>query len=163
VIEVWDEIAAMQRRMDEVVREFLGPRARLSYPGLPLFVRRPFLPVTDVFARDDDVVVRLEIAGIDPEKDLSVTLEEGQLVIRGERKRTEEVEEEEYYRMEAAYGQFERRLPIPEGIDENKIVAEYSDGILEVVVPKAVKALEAPKAKTIPVRSSKVVKTTKAA
>ena len=163
MIVVWDEIAAMQRRMDEVVQEFLGPRARLSYPGLPLFVRRPFLPVTDVFARDDDVVVRLEIAGIDPEKDLSVTLEEGQLVIRGERKRTEEVEEEEYYRMEAAYGQFERRLPLPEGIDENKIVAEYSDGILEVVVPKAVKALEAPKAKTIPVRSSKVVKTTKAA
>ena len=124
-----------------------------------MFLRRPFLPVTDVFARDDDVVVRLEIAGIDPEKDLSVTLEEGQLVIRGERKRTEELEEEEYYRMKAAYGQFERRLPIPEGIDENKIVAEYSDGILEVVIPKAVTALEAPTAKTIPVKSAKVVKT----
>lgn len=163
MFEVWDEIAAGQRRMDELVSEFLGPRARLLLPALPLFLRRPFLPVTDVFARDDDVVVRLEIPGIDPEKDLSVALEEGQLVIRGERKRTEEVEDEEYYRMEAAYGKFERRLPIPEGIDEKKIVAEYADGILEVVVPKAVKALEAPKAKAIPVKSAKVVKTTKAA
>ena len=158
MIEVWDEIASMQRRMDDVVREFLGPRARVSHPGSPLLLRRPFLPATDVFARDDDIVVRLEIPGIDPEKDLFVTLEKGQLVIRGERKRTEEVQDEEYYRMEAVYGQFERRLPMPEGIDEKTIVAEYSDGVLEVVVPKAVKALEAPKAKTIPVKSAKVLK-----
>lgn len=163
MIEVWDDIVAMQRRMDELVSEFLVPRARRVHQTLPLFLRRPFLPVADVFARDDDIVVRLEIPGIDPEKDLSVTLEEGQLVIRGERKRAEEVEDEEYYRMEAAYGKFERRLPIPEGIDEKKIVAEYSEGILEVVVPKAVKALEAPKATAIPVKSAKVVKTTKAA
>jgi HSP20 family protein len=159
VIEVWDEIAAMQRRMDDVVREFLGPRARVSHPGSPPFLRRPFLPATDVFARDDDIVVRLEIPGIDPEKDLFVTLEEGQLVIGGERKRTEEVQDEEYYRMEALFGQFERRLPMPEGIDETKIAAEYSDGILEVIVPKAVKALETSKAKTIPVKAAKVLKT----
>jgi HSP20 family protein len=163
VIEIWDEIAAIQRRMDELVREFLGPRARLSYPALPRFMRRPFLPVTDVFARGDDVVVRLELPGIDLEKDVSVTLQDGQLVIRGERRRTEEVKDEEYYRMEAAYGTFERRFPIPEGVDEKKILAEYSEGILEVTVPKAAKAVEAPKAKAIPVRAVKADRTTKAA
>lgn len=163
MIEIWDEIAATQRRIDELVREFLGPRARLSYPVHPLFLRRPFLPVTDVFTRGDDVVVRLEVPGIDPEKDVSVTFEEGQLVIRGERGREEEVKDEEYYRMEAAYGTFERRFPIPEGVDEDKIVAEYSDGILEVTLPKVAKVLEAPKAKEIPVKPVKAARTTKAA
>lgn len=163
MIEVWDEIAAIQRQTDELIREFLGPRARLSYPALPLFMRRPFLPVTDVFTRGDDVVVRLEVPGIDPEKDVSVTFEDGQLVIRGERHRTEEVKEDEYHRMEAAYGTFVRRFPIAEGVDEKKIVAEYSDGILEVTVPKAAKVAEAPKAEAIPVKWAKAARTTKAA
>lgn len=163
MIEIWDEIATTQRRIDELVREFLGPRAHLSYPAFPLFVRRPFLPVTDVFVRDDDVVVRLELPGIDPEKDVSVTFEDGQLVIRGERRREEEVKEEAYYRMEAAFGTFERRFPVPEGVDEDKIVAAYSHGILEITLPKVAKVLESPKAKEIPVKPVKILKETKAA
>lgn len=162
MIEIWDEIATTQRRIDELVREFLGPRARLSYPVFPL-LRRPFLPVTDVFVRDDDVVVRLELPGIDPEKDVSVTFEDGQLVIRGERRREEEVTEEAYYRIEAAYGTFERRFPVPEGVDEEKIVAQYSDGILEITLPKVAKVLEPPKAKEIPVKPAKSLRETKAA
>jgi HSP20 family protein len=146
MIEIWDEIATTQRRIDELVREYLGPRARPSYPAFPLFVRRPFLPVTDVFVRDDDVVVRLELPGI-----------------RGERRRDEEVKEEDYYRMEAAYGTFERRFPIPEGVGEEKIVAEYSDGILEITLPKVAKVLESPKAKEIPVKPVKSLRETKAA
>jgi HSP20 family protein len=152
MIEVWDEIAAMQRRMDDVVREFLGPRARPSYPALPLFLRRPFLPATDVFARGEDVVVRIELPGIDPEKDVTVSFDEGELVIRGERRRREELKDEDYYRMEADYGTFLRRIPLPEGIDGGKIVAQYVDGILEIRVPKAAK-IEAPKEKVIPVHT----------
>jgi hypothetical protein len=67
VIEVWDEIAAMQRWMDDLVREFPGARAHLSCPARAAVPAAPFLP------------------GIDPEKDVTVTLEEGQLVIQGER------------------------------------------------------------------------------
>jgi len=162
MIEIWDEIATTQRRIDELVREFLGPRA-VSYPAFPLFVRRPFLPVTDVFVRDEDVVVRLELPGIDLEKDVSVTIEDGHLVIRGERKREEEVKEEAYYRMEAAYGTFERRFPVPERVDEDKIRAEYSHGILEITLPKVAKVVEPPKAKEIPVKPVSVLKETKAA
>jgi HSP20 family molecular chaperone IbpA len=68
----------MQRRMDDLVRELLGPRARLLCPALPLFLRRPFVPADDdVFAHDEDIVVRMEIPGIDLEKDVTVTLEAG--------------------------------------------------------------------------------------
>jgi HSP20 family protein len=165
MIEVWDEIAAMQRRMDGLAREFLGPRARPTTPDLPLFLRRPFLPATDVFARGDDMVIRMELAGIDPEKDVVVTFEEGQLVIRGERHQVEEVKDEDYYRMEAAYGTFERRIPVPEGVDEKKILAEYADGVLVISVPKAAKVEVPPKAKVIPVKVAAPTKavTTKAA
>lgn len=163
MIEVWDEITAMQRRLDDLFREFLGPRARLSYPALPLFLRRPFLPATDVFTRGEDLVVRMELAGVDPEKDLRVTLEERHLVIRGERRRSEEVADEAYYRMESEFGTFERRIPVPEGVDEKKILAEYLDGVLEITVPKAAETEQPPKSKTIPIKTTKPVKAAKAA
>ena len=157
-LEVWDEIAALERRMDDLMRAFLGPRVRLSYPTLPLFLRRPFVPATDVFARNGDLVVRLEVPGIDPATDVNVTVEGGELVIRGERKQKEEVEEERYYRMEASYGAFERHIPVPEGIDEGKVKADYADGVLEVTFLAAAKEIEAPKAKTIPVQAARKVK-----
>lgn len=156
-IELWDEMAALERRMDELFRTFLGPRARLTFPALPVRLRRPFVPAIDVFSRGKDLVVRMELPGIDPVKDVAVTVEEDELVIRGERKRKEEVKEEHYYRMEASYGAFERHIPIPEGVDEGKIKAEYADGVLEVVVPEAAKALP-PKARSIPIRTTKAVK-----
>ena len=163
MIEIWDEVAAMQRRLDGFVREFLGPRARLSQPEFAPFLRRPFLPATDLFVHGDDMVIRMELAGIDPEKDLRLTLEDDQLVIRGERRRSEEVKDQDYYRVEVDYGTFERRVPVAEGIDEKKVHARYEDGVLEITLPKAVKVEQAPKAKTIPVTSVKPTKSVKAA
>ena len=157
MIDFWEDMADLERRMDDVVRRFLGTRARLSYPALPLFVRRPFVPPMDVFAKDGDLFVQVELPGIDPAKDFHVFVEEGELVIRGERTKREEVKDEAYYRMEASFGAFERRLPIPEGIDEKAIKAEYADGVLTVTVPKAAE-IGAPKAKEIPVKTTKPVK-----
>ncbi len=157
-IELWDEMAALERRMDDLLRSFFGPRARLTFPALPTGIRRPFVPATDVFARGKDLVVRAELPGIDPAKDVTVTVEEDRLVIRGERKQKEEVKEEHYLRMEACYGAFERYVPIPEGIDEGRIKAEYAEGVLEVTVPGAAKALEPRKAKSIPIKATKPVK-----
>ena len=58
------------------------------------------------------------------------------LVIVGERRHEKEVKEEAYYRVEASYGTFERRIAVREGIDESHISATYADGVLEVIVPK---------------------------
>jgi HSP20 family protein len=155
VLDVWDELRAMERRMDDLFRVFVGPRSRITFPALPAGLRRPFIPATDVFARDGDVVVRAELPGIDPDKDVQVTLAEGQVIIRGERKRTEEVKEERYYLAEASYGAFERRVPVPEGTTDSDIEAAYDKGILEVVIRGAA-AVEAPSgAKQIPVHTEK--------
>jgi HSP20 family protein len=159
-LAVYNEIGDLERRMDDLMRSFFGPTLRLSRPVLPLFAAKPFVPVTDVFVRDEDLVVRVELPGIEPEA-LKVTIEDGYLVIRGERKKDEEVREEAYYRMEASYGTFERFIPLPEGFEEPKIQALYTDGVLEVIVPAAAKALEPPTPKVIPVKTAEPVKPAK--
>jgi HSP20 family molecular chaperone IbpA len=55
------------------------------------------------------------------------------VIIRGERKRTEEIKQESYYRAEASYGAFERHVPVPKQTTENDIEATYAKGVLEVV------------------------------
>lgn len=161
MLDFWDEIAAMERRMDDLVRGFLGTRTRLAYPALPLFMGKPFVPITDVFDRDGDRVVRMEVPGIDPEKDVRIGVRSGVLTIEGERKQREEVKEDTYYRMEATYGAFEREFAIPKDIDENAIDATYEGGVLEIVVRGGAPVEEAlPETTPVPV---KVAKTKKAA
>lgn len=154
----WDEIERLERLLDDALWRFVGTRDRIAYPVLPLFVRRPFLPATDVYAKDGDLIVRVELPGIDPREDVSVQVEGGELVVRGERKQREEVKEEAYYRMEASFGSFERRIPMPEGIDVDAIEAAYTDGVLTVTVPKAAREIEPPRATEIPVKMTEPVK-----
>ena len=162
VLDIWDEMKLLERRVDDLLRGFMGPRGWITFPPLPTGLRRPFMPATDVRVRDGDLFVEVELPRIDPERDIKVTLADGELVIRGERKRTEEVKEEDYYRAEFAYGAFERRVPVPPGTREKDVEARYRDGVLEVVVHGAA-AVEAPTAKAIPVRSVKEEKKGKAA
>lgn len=154
----WEEIGSLEQRMDDLLHTVFGKRARLAYPALPLFVARPFVPAVDVLAREGNLVVRVELPGVDPAKDIRVSTEKGELTIHGERRHEEEVEEGNYYRMEGSYGAFERRIPIPDGIDEGAITATYADGVLEVVVPEAMAKLEAPPAREIPVTTRTEIK-----
>lgn len=154
-LALYEEIGELERRMDDLMRSFFGPTLRIAKPVLPLFVAKPFVPATDVFVRGEDLVVRVELPGIDP-ADLKVTIEAGHLVIRGERKHDEEVKEEAYYRMEASYGSFERFVPLPDEVEESTIEARYADGVLEVIVPAAAKGLKPQKATTIPVKTTDV-------
>jgi HSP20 family molecular chaperone IbpA len=80
---------------------------------------------------DDRYVVRAEIPGIDPDKDVQLTVAEGILTISAERR--EEISEKG--RSEFHYGSFRRRLALPPGAMEEKLAARYQDGILEVTVP----------------------------
>ena len=162
-LAVYEEMGELERRMDDLMRSFLGPRARFTHPALPLFLHRPFVPSTDVFVRDEDLMIRVELPGINPATDVTVSVEDGYLVIRGERKQEGELQEEAYYRLETTYGTFERFIPLPEGFEEGEIVAAYEDGVLEVILPAAAKALEPSKPRTIPIKTALQVKTAKVA
>ncbi|WP_427170431.1 Hsp20/alpha crystallin family protein [Arthrobacter sp. 92] len=87
------------------------------------------------FVDDKTLVVRAEMPGLDPEKDIEVSISEGVLHISAERQEKEEHKDKNRYRSEFRYGSFTRDLPLPEGIREEDIKASYTDGVLEVRTP----------------------------
>jgi HSP20 family protein len=119
---------------------------------------RPYLPTTDVFARNGDIIVKVELPGIDAQKDVTVTYEDGELTIKGERREDKEVKEDGYYRKESTFGYFERHVAVPDDAKGGEIKATYHDGVLEVVIPKAASPVAKPKAKAIPVTTGKPAK-----
>jgi len=123
------------------------------WPAGPFALRRPFArtlptpatwaPRLDVFEQAGKLVVKAELPGIRKE-DLEVALDDGDLVIRGERQAEQEVKEEQYYRMERSSGSFYRRLPLPFEVKPEQIQAKFADGVLEIVIPKPPEAKTAP-------------------
>jgi HSP20 family protein len=87
------------------------------------------------FTEDGTLVVRVELAGIDPDKDVEVSVEDDVLHISAERREEEKTEERNYVHQEFRYGSFHRDLPLPRGTTQADVKASYKDGILEVRVP----------------------------
>ena len=87
------------------------------------------------FVEDDTLVVRAELPGIDPEKDVDISVVNGSLRIRATREEKTEHKEKDSYRSEFHYGSFVREVALPEGSDESDVTATYVDGVLEVRVP----------------------------
>jgi HSP20 family protein len=90
-----------------------------------------WVPTADIFARDGDLVIRCELAGVARE-DVEVSLSGGVLTIDGERRG--EPEDASYYSRERNYGRFRRSMNLPEGIRGDRISADFENGLLEVTV-----------------------------
>ena len=87
------------------------------------------------FTEGDTLVVRAEMADIDPDKDVEITVADGMLHIAAERTDRKDTDGRHFHRRELRYGSFARSLPLPDGVDQSQIAASYRDGILEVRVP----------------------------
>src|ERR1051326_8556964 len=151
-LEGWDDLRGVEKGLDETLRDvFRGKTLTLWPPRLVTQVA----PSSDVFLRGDDLVVRVELPGIDPDTDVAITVEDGQLVVKRRRTTTQEVADQDYYRRGVWYGSFERRLPLPDDITEDEVEATYDRGMLEVTVHGAAAPVEGPKSspRTIPVRT----------
>lgn len=151
-----DDVKALDR-LDDLFREMWSGRMAGFMPPALSRLGQTFSPSSDVFKRGDDLVARVELPGIDPEKDLTVEVDDGNLVIRGSRHESEEVKEDDYYRKEVWQGSYERRVPLPEGTTDEAVSAEYNKGVLEVIVlggGRAIEEPQKPQAKTIPVKTS---------
>ncbi|HTZ26557.1 MAG TPA: Hsp20/alpha crystallin family protein [Streptosporangiaceae bacterium] len=88
------------------------------------------------FHDDGALVVRADLPGIDPEKDVELTVANGMLHIEAERREEEKKEDKGYLRQELRYGSLSRTLPLPEGVTESDIKAAYKAGILEIRIPE---------------------------
>jgi len=92
-------------------------------------------PAVDIFETKDSLVMKVELPGVNKE-DVKIDLDNQILTLSGERKFDHEVKEDDYHRIERAYGQFQRSFTLPNKIDAERIEAHYRDGMLEVVLPK---------------------------
>jgi HSP20 family protein len=92
-------------------------------------------PSVDILENENELVVKAELPGMEL-KDVSVTFENNVLTIKGERRFEHETKKEDYHRVEREYGSFSRSFSIPTFIDEDKIRAEYKNGMLNIVLPK---------------------------
>lgn len=137
----YQELVAMSNRLNRTFNDSYAPRTEDSF-GV-------WAPPVDIFERQDHLVIRAEIPGVQKE-DMDVRIENGVLTLHGERKQDTEVKEENAHRMERIYGSFARSFSLPTTVDASKVSATYKDGILEVTVPKA----EAAKPKMVEIRAA---------
>ncbi|MGD9997022.1 MAG: Hsp20/alpha crystallin family protein [Ilumatobacteraceae bacterium] len=84
---------------------------------------------------DDQLVIRAELPGVDPDKDIDITLDDDMLTIAAERRKEESSTTDGTFRSEFRYGSFRRSMRLPHETDASAITASYRDGILEVKVP----------------------------
>jgi HSP20 family protein len=97
---------------------------------------KEWVPAFDIAENEKDYLVTAELPGIDI-KDVDITLSEGILTVKGEKKQEKEESSEGFHRIERRYGSFNRSFRIPGKIAAEKIDASYKDGVLKVVLPKA--------------------------
>jgi HSP20 family protein len=98
-----------------------------------------FSPRVDVVEGDKEVTVSAELPGMD-EKEIDVSLSHGVLTISGEKREEKEDKGKNYYRMERSYGSFQRSVPLPSEVDEDKAEATFKKGVLTITLPKAAAA-----------------------
>lgn len=107
------------------------------------------MPAVDLFEEKDELVVKAELPGLSKE-DIQVQVADSTLTLKGEKKREEEVREEDYYYAERAHGSFVRTLEIPCEVKADQVKAVFKDGVLEIHLPKSEEAKK--KTKTVQVQ-----------
>ena len=135
-----DIFSAMRDEMDRMFERF-----EHGWPRWPaLFRRNGDFAVLNLDVREDtnSIVVEVELPGVD-EKDVSVTLANGMLTIKGEKKHEKEEKGESYYLTERSFGTFERAIRLPDTVDDAKVEAKFDKGVLKVTAAKKPEAVKA--------------------
>jgi HSP20 family protein len=121
-------------RVDRLFDEWMrGLAMRRPFPGWD--VPGEEIIRVDEYRENGTQVIRAEIPGIDPEKDVELTVSDGMLRIAAQRRVEEKIEDKGYTRHELRKGSMTRTLPLPDAAAASDITATYNDGILEIRVP----------------------------
>jgi HSP20 family protein len=143
----WDPFTVLARLdddFDELVRRTWGGAPSGTAAG-----RRTlgYVPAIDMATDGGDVVIRLELPGLDIEKDVEIEVHENRLTISGERRDTSERKDEsgKVLVRELRYGSFRRDFALPDGVSADDVAAHYDRGMLEVRVRNVTRPVEAPR------------------
>ncbi len=124
---------SLQRDINQVFKDFWErfdrPLATLdNFFGIGM-------PSMDVTESNSAIEVAVELPGMD-EKDIEISVDDDMLIIRGEKRAEKEEKKKGYYLAERSYGSFHRTVPLPSGVDRDKIEANFKKGVLTVTLPK---------------------------
>jgi HSP20 family protein len=123
------DIAVLQDRMNRLFNETYAPRQSDD-----LMSRGTWTPAVDIYEVEGALVIKAELPDMRRE-DIDVSVENNTLTIKGERKLDSEIKQENFHRVERAYGSFVRSFSLPNTVDSSKIGAEYKNGVLTVKLP----------------------------
>ncbi|MDI6698532.1 MAG: Hsp20/alpha crystallin family protein [Candidatus Saccharicenans sp.] len=133
-ITKWDpfrDIMVLRDRMNRLFEDLVSsPKFEDSD-----IIQSTWSPAVDIYETENELVLTAELPGVE-EKDVEIKVEDNTLSLRGERKFEKETREENYHRIERAYGSFYRSFSLPNYVDQEKISAEYENGLLKVHMPK---------------------------
>jgi len=129
----WDpfkDLAEVQERVNRVLGEFYGTRGQDD-----VMRRGTWIPPVDIYeGPNHEMVIKAELPDIRRE-DIDIRVEDNTLTISGEKRVEENVKQEQFHRIERAYGTFTRSFTLPATIDTEKVHAEYKNGVLTVKLP----------------------------
>jgi HSP20 family protein len=128
--EPFREVAQLQNELSRFLNTALEGNGRTT---------RSWVPALDVWETEQELVHGFDLPGVDPER-IEVEVENDSLTVKAERERVEEVEGDRLYRYERRFGTFTRTIGLPPGVVETDIKADYTDGVLEIRVPKPAEA-----------------------
>ncbi|HLS55270.1 MAG TPA: Hsp20/alpha crystallin family protein [Zeimonas sp.] len=141
--QAWHPFESLRREVDRLFEDFGRDVWRPAF-GRPLFDIEPFMrrelpwggaPAVDIVEKDDAWEVTAEVPGME-EKDIEVTIAGGALTIKGHKQQDKEEKKKGYHLRERRFGSFERRFPLPEGVDTDRSDATFRKGVLTVTLPK---------------------------
>ena len=144
--EPFRDLLTLQDRMNRIFDQSL----RSNQPGEePL---SNWAPAVDIYETDKEIVLKADLPGVNP-ADVDVRVQNNILTVHGERRLEKEVQEDNYHRVERAYGTFTRTFTLPNTVNAEKIAAGYENGVLRIAMPKREEAR--PKQIKIAVTASK--------
>ena len=123
------ELASFQDEMNKLFNEFFSRRSRGEEISL-------WAPALDISETDDEIRIKAELPGVKKE-DVSISISNNILAIRGEKKREVEEEKENFHRVERIDGSFHRSLELPSVVQTEKVEASFEGGVLNIVLPKS--------------------------
>jgi HSP20 family protein len=139
----WTGTTSLRKEMERLFDRFLEP----SWPEMPALGE--WEPKVDVSENKDAIIVKAEIPGVE-QKDISLSLQDGVLTIKGEKQDEKEEKDKRYHRVERSYGAFARAFRLPGAVDASRVTATFKDGVLTVTLPKTAEA----KGTMIPIKAS---------
>lgn len=148
----------LRREIDDVFDRFSRGWQTPRWPAWDMFkdfdvpfARASSLPQVDVSETNSAYEVSAELPGVE-EKDMDVSISDGMLVIKGEKRDEREKKAKDYHLTERSYGEFRRSFRVPDNVEPDKITASFSKGVLKVSLPKSKKTTS--KERSIPVKDA---------